>query len=88
MVIVWTEKGWAHYLYWQETDKRTLKRINDLIKAIQRDPFTGIGDPEPLKFAFSGYWSRRIDLEHRIIYKVVDQTLTIVQCRFHYGNNA
>lgn len=84
MTLLWTEKGWEHYLHWQETDKKVLKRINDLIKAIQREPFSGLGDPEPLRHDWSGFWSRRIDREHRLVYEVVDQTLTIVQCRYHY----
>ncbi len=72
------------YLYWQENDKKTLKRINELIKAIKREPFGGIGDPEPLKFNWSGFWSRRITREHRIIYAVEDDSILIAQCRYHY----
>ncbi|KTD56440.1 Txe/YoeB family addiction module toxin [Legionella shakespearei] len=84
MILSWAENGWDDYLYWQNTDKKTLKRINSLIKDILRHPFEGIGDPEPLKHNWSGYWSRRIDREHRIVYKVADDTLYIVQCKFHY----
>ncbi len=84
MPLLWTEKSWENYLHWQETDKKMLRRINDLIKAIQRDPFAGIGDPEPLKHGFSGYWSRRIDREHRLVYKVINQDVIIAQCRYHY----
>lgn len=84
MQLVWTESGWENYLYWQETDKKTVKRINQLIKAIERDPFSGIGDPEPLRHALSGYWSRRIDHEHRLVYKITEAQLIIVQCRYHY----
>lgn len=84
MILSWAENAWEDYLYWQDTDKKTLKRVNSLIKDILRHPFDGIGDPEPLKYNWSGYWSRRIDREHRIIYKATDDTLYIVQCRFHY----
>ena len=84
MILAWAENGWEDYLYWQITDKKILKRINMLIKDILRHPFEGIGDPEPLKHNWTGYWSRRIDREHRIVYKADDQTLYIIQCRFHY----
>ena len=84
MVISWAEKAWEDYLYWQHIDKKTLKRINALIKNITREPFNGLGDPEPLKHHWSGYWSRRIDREHRLVYKATDRTITIVQCRYHY----
>jgi len=85
MNILWTSVGWEDYLTWQETDKKILKRINVLIKDICRSPFDGIGKPEPLKHARSGYWSRRIEREHRLVYKVANDTLYIVQCRYHYG---
>ena len=84
MIISWAENAWEDYLYWQQTEKKTLKRVNLLIKAIMRQPFEGIGDPEPLKHNWSGYWSRRIDREHRLVYKVTDQEIIIVQCRYHY----
>ena len=84
MILSWTEKAWEDYLFWQQTDRKTLKRINTLVKAIKREAFTGIGDPEPLKHNWTGYWSRRIDREHRIVYKVTENTLYIVQCRYHY----
>ena len=84
MIIAWTEKAWEDYLYWQATDKKTLQRINLLIKDIKRNPFSGIGDPEPLKHNWSGYWSRRVDREHRLVYKYTEKTVTIVQCRYHY----
>lgn len=84
MILSWAENGWEDYLYWQATDKKTLKRINLLITDILRHPFEGIGDPEPLKHNWSGYWSRRIDREHRIVYKATDEALYIIQCRFHY----
>ncbi len=77
--------AWQDYLYWQETDKKTLKRINAILKDIQRSPFEGIAKPEPLKENLQGYWSRRIDDEHRIVYRVVDDsTIEISRCRFHY----
>ncbi|MFL0797276.1 MAG: Txe/YoeB family addiction module toxin [Cellvibrionaceae bacterium] len=84
MILSWAEAAWEDYLYWQQTDKQKLKRINSLIKAIKRQPFDGLGDPEPLKHNWSGYWSRRIDREHRLVYKVGDNDLVIVQCRYHY----
>jgi len=82
--LVFAEKAWEDYLYWQRTDKKILKRINALIKDITREPFEGIGKPEPLKHALSGYWSRRINDEHRIVYKVQDGSLLIAQLRYHY----
>lgn len=84
MKIVFSEKSWEEYLYWQKTDLKMLDRINGLIREIARDPFRGIGKPEPLKNAFSGYWSRRINDEHRLVYKVVDGSLWIAQVRHHY----
>jgi len=84
MILSWAEKAWEDYLYWQATDKKVLKRINKLVKEIKRNPFEGMGDPEPLRHNWSGYWSRRIDREHRIVYKVIDENLIIVQCRYHY----
>ena len=76
--------AWEDYLYWQRTDKQMLKRINLLIREIVRDPFAGIGKPEPLKFDFSDYWSRRIDDEHRIVYKIDKGDLVLLQLRYHY----
>jgi len=84
MILSWAEKGWEDYLYWQKTDKKVLKRINLLIKDIKRQPFEGLGDPEPLKHNWSGYWSRRIDREHRLVYKVANESIIVVQCRYHY----
>ncbi|MAA86834.1 Txe/YoeB family addiction module toxin [Haliea sp.] len=84
MRLIFAEKAWEDYLYWQRTDKKLLKRINALIKDITREPFEGIGKPEPLKHALSGYWSRRINDEHRIVYKVQDNSLLIAQLRYHY----
>lgn len=84
MTIKFSDKGWDDYLYWQSTDRAILKRINMLIKEIQREPFTGIGKPEPLKHQLSGFWSRRIDSQHRLVYAYEDDTLLIAQCRDHY----
>ncbi len=84
MMLAWASSAWADYLYWQQTDKPTLKRINMLINDIKRQPFTGIGDPEPLRHHWSGYWSRRIDKEHRLVYKVTADAVIIAQCRYHY----
>lgn len=84
MKIKFDENGWEDYLYWQATDRRMLKQINDLVKDIQRDPFGGIGKPEPLKHQLTGFWSRRIDDKHRLVYAVNDDGLTILQCRDHY----
>nr|WP_221301712.1 Txe/YoeB family addiction module toxin [Zhongshania antarctica] len=82
--MIFAEKAWEDYLYWQKTDKQMLKRINALIKEIQREPFEGIGKPEPLKHALSGYWSRRINDEHRIVYKINQEAILIAQLRYHY----
>lgn len=88
MTVAFTPNGWAEYSYWLQTDQQILKRINELIKDISRDPFKGIGKPEPLRGNFTGYWSRRITTEHRLVYRVSgtkpDQTITIVQVKFHY----
>jgi len=84
MIKVFSETAWEDYLYWQSNDKKILKRINLLIKDISRSPYEGIGDPEPLKYNWSGYYSRRITLEHRIVYRVVENEIRIAQCRYHY----
>jgi len=84
MKLIFAEKAWEDYLYWQRTDKKQLKRINTLIKDIQRSPYEGIGKPEPLKHGLSGYWSRRIDDEHRIVYKFDNDSVLIAQLRYHY----
>ena len=84
MKVIFSSNAWDDYLYWQKTDKAILKRINSLIKDIQRIPYEGIGKPEALKHGLSGYWSRRINAEHRIVYKVVDDTIFIAQMRYHY----
>jgi len=84
MKLTFSSLAWQDYLYWQTTDKKMLKRINLLIKDIQRSAYEGIGKPEPLKHGLSGYWSRRIDSEHRIVYKCKDDTIMIAQLRYHY----
>lgn len=84
MKLIFSEQAWDDYLYWQKTDKKILRRINALIKDIQRNPFEGIGKPEPLKHALSGYWSRRINDEHRIVYKIFDDAIQMAQLRYHY----
>ena len=89
MKLVFSEHAWADYLYWQATDTAMLHRLNELIRATLRDPFTGIGKPEPLRGDLSGFWSRRIDSAHRLVYRVSGkgdgQALEIVACRYHYG---
>ena len=82
--LAWTEDAWSDYLYWQSQDKKTLKRINKLIEATLRFPFEGIGKPEPLKENLAGFWSRRIDDTHRLVYAVEDDYRTILSCRYHY----
>lgn len=84
MKLIFSEQAWDDYLFWQKSDSKTLERINTLIREIQRQPFTGIGKPEPLKHALAGYWSRRINDEHRLVYKVSDSGLLIAQMRYHY----
>lgn len=84
MKLTFSTKAWEDYLYWQQTDKKLLKRINSLIKEIMRSPYEGAGKPEPLKHALAGYWSRRIDNEHRIVYKATDDRILIAQLRYHY----
>jgi toxin YoeB len=84
MSISWSNDAWEDYLYWQNNDKKVLKRINQLINNTQGTPTEGIGKPEPLKHQRSGYWSRRINQEHRLVYKYANETLLIVQCRYHY----
>ena len=88
MQVAFTDHGWEDYVYWQANDPDTLDKINYLIKEIKRDPFKGKGKPEPLKGNLAGYWSRRITGEHRLVYRVLgagaDQTLRIIQARFHY----
>jgi toxin YoeB len=83
-MISFRDRAWADYLYWQQTNKAILKRINQLIRDIQRDPFSGIGEPEPLRHELAGLWSRRIDEEHRLVYCIEANDIIIVQCRYHY----
>ncbi len=84
MKLCFVDESWEDYLYWQQTDKKMLGRINKLIKEIVRSPYDGIGKPEPLKHKYRGFWSRRIDGEHRLIYRVEEDEIWIVKCRFHY----
>ncbi len=84
MKLVFAELAWDDYLYWQKQDRKMVDRINKLIEATARDPFTGIGNPEPLKHAFAGFWSRRINDEHRMVYRVTGDQLEFAQLRFHY----
>ena len=84
MKYAFVEESWEDYLYWQKIDKKMLNRINLLIKDIARQPYHGIGKPEPLKHNYRGYWSRRINGEHRLIYQVRENELRIIKCRFHY----
>jgi toxin YoeB len=82
--LVFSEQAWEDYLYWQKTDLKILTRINQLVQEIRREPFSGIGKPEPLRPAFAGYWSRRINDEHRFVYKIQGDSVLIAQLRFHY----
>lgn len=84
-MISFEDQGWEDYLHWQQTDRAKFKRINQLIRDIQRNPFDGIGKPEPLRHNLAGFWSRRIDDEHRLVYLVKDGNIIIAQCRHHYG---
>jgi toxin YoeB len=82
--LEFTAAAWDDYVYWQGPDRKTLRRINELIKDAQRDPFQGIGKPEPLKEDLAGFWSRRIDDTHRLVYAATDRSLSIISCRYHY----
>uniref|UniRef100_UPI004049065D Txe/YoeB family addiction module toxin n=1 Tax=Fulvivirga sp. TaxID=1931237 RepID=UPI004049065D len=84
MEVLFLDQGWEDYLYWQSHDKKVLNKINSLLKDISRNPFDGLGSPEPLKHDLSGYWSRRIILEHRLVYRVLDGQIRVIQCRYHY----
>ena len=84
MKLIFSDNAWKDYLFWQKTDKKILRRINTLINETKRNPFEGIGKPEPLKHALSGYWSRRITDEHRLVYKVSEDAIHIAQLRYHY----
>ena len=82
--LAWTDEAWSDYVYWQTQDRKTLKRINRLIEAVKREPFSGIGKPEPLKENLAGFWSRRIDESNRLVYVVEETDLVIISCRYHY----
>ena len=84
MNYIFVDESWDDYLYWQRIDKKMLKRINLLLKDISRQPYEGIGKPEPLKHNYRGFWSRRINGEHRLIYQVSEDEIRIIKCRFHY----
>lgn len=84
MKYIFVDESWEDYLFWQKTDKKVLARINDLLKDISGTPFKGLGKPEPLKYKYKGFWSRRIDGEHRLIYQVREDGIFIAKCRFHY----
>lgn len=84
MNIQFSSRAWEDYLYWQQFDKKVLKKINELLKDISRSPYEGIGKPEPLKHALSGFWSRRITDEHRLVYRVAGKTIQVAQARYHY----
>ncbi|MDX9842647.1 MAG: Txe/YoeB family addiction module toxin [Aquabacterium sp.] len=84
MRLIFADAAWDDYLYWQQQDRRMVERINKLIKEAQREPFAGIGKPEPLKHALAGYWSRRITDEHRMVYKIDGDSMLIAQLRYHY----
>ena len=87
MKKIWHDDAWADYLYWQAQDRRTLRRINLLLQDIDRNGYTGIGKPEPLKGELSGWWSRRIDDSNRIVYRIRDGMVELIQCGGHYGDN-
>jgi toxin YoeB len=84
MRLIWSEKSWQEYEQWQSIDKKILKKINTLIKDIKREPFNGIGKPEPLKYELAGCWSRRITDEHRLVYMVEEDSISIISCKYHY----
>jgi toxin YoeB len=84
MRLIFSQNAWEDYLYWQKTDRQMLTRINRLIQEIMRDPFTGSGKPEPLKHGLSGYWSRRINDEHRLVYRPAEDAILVAQLRYHY----
>jgi len=84
MNIRFSEQAWDEYLYWQQNDRAMIRRVNQLIREIRREPFSGVGQPEALRFQWSGYWSRRLDQEHRLVYRIVEGELEIAQCRYHY----
>jgi toxin YoeB len=84
MNILFTEEAWSDYLYWQDTDTKLLRKINELLKVIMRTPFQGIGKPEPLRHQLKGFWSRRIDLSNRLVYEVRQKEVVVISCRYHY----
>jgi len=84
MNIRFSEQAWDEYLYWQQNDRAMIRRVNQLIREIRREPFSGVGQPEALRFQWSGYWSRRLDQEHRLVYRIVEGELEIAQGRYHY----
>jgi len=84
MKLIFSDEAWEEYLYWQSRDKKIVKKINTLIKDIKREPFEGLGKPEPLKHQLSGYWSRRINEEHRLVYEVFEESIILISCRYHY----
>jgi toxin YoeB len=84
MKVIFLSVAWEDYLYWQSTDKSILKKINALIKEVKRTPFEGGGKPAPLKYNLEGWWSRRISLEHRLVYRIEEESIIILQCRYHY----
>lgn len=84
MKYIFVDESWEDYLYWLNTDKKMISRINELLKDISRNPFTGLGKPETLKYKYKGFWSRRIDAEHRLIYQGKNDEVLIAKCRFHY----
>lgn len=86
MIKIWDDVAWEDYVYWQTQDKKTLKKINTLLKDIDRNGYTGIGKPEPLTGDLAGYWSRRIDEKNRLVYKIADGAIRIAQCKTHYGD--
>lgn len=84
MQVTFMDQAWEDYLYWQAHDKKVLKKINSLLKEIEREPFKGTGSPEPLKHSLSVYWSRRINLEHRLVYRLEEGEIRVLQCRYHF----
>lgn len=84
MTLTWDSNAWVDYLYWQQNDRKIMKKINELLKDTMRQPFEGLGRPELLKENLAGCWSRRIDQEHRLVYKVIENSIYILQCRYHY----
>ena len=84
MNLIFSDQAWEDYLYWQATDRKIVRRIHELLKEIQRNPHAGIGKPEPLRHSLAGFWSRRIDQEHRLVYQVTDRGILLAQMRYHY----